>query len=692
MRKSGRKSIHSQTRPPVLAILLLTLLAGIDPSPGQSRLRDLTELSIEELMSVEVSLAGRKPVRLSEISAAIDVVTGDEIRRTGAMNAPDALRFVPGMEIARMDANKWAVTARGFNSIYANKLLVLLDGRSLYSPIFSGVFWESQDILMEDVDRIEVIRGPGATLWGAGAMNGIVNIATRDARDTQGLFLSAGSGTEDKWYAAGRYGGTLGRNAHYRIDVKHALHDGFETGGGKPASDDWTLTSGGFRADWSPSRADRFTLQGRVVAGDIGQEGSPTLLPGVAMSFADYRTRTRSGYMLGRWHRVLSPRSDLTLRVSVDRTQRRDALVIGGRYTTIDVDAQHHIRAGERHDMVWGLGFRMTRNRMDEDRMASMNPSERLFRTSGAFVQDDIDLVLRRLRLTLGSKFETNDFTGLEVQPNVRLLWMPSGRHSVWASAARAVRIPDPGDLDLLIHYDLPPLRLSLSGNHGLEPEEMTAFECGWQARWSGAWRTGLNGYVNRYRGLHNYNIGDIRAITDPPAIEIPFYLDNAMTGIVSGVEVSIDVRPSERLRFLAALSALHVRLEPSAELTARYEALAAGLGWDRAGIDSWLMSQAGKSPERLGSFHFSWNPADRVDADVMVRFVDELRSLAVPAYTGVDARLGFRPGGDWELFVVGQNLAGRTHREFDEAPSPFGSTRMQRGVLCGANFRFSPR
>ncbi|MBN2201030.1 TonB-dependent receptor [bacterium] len=687
-----RIKMKDRSLPSLPALLIaLTGLAGSFPSAGQSRPQDLTMLSLEELMNVEVLTATRKPGLLSEIPAAIDVVTAEDIRRSGAMNIPDALRGVPGMEVARVDANKWAVSARGFNSIYSNKLLVLLDGRSLYSPIFSGVFWESHDLLMEDVSRIEVIRGPGATLWGAGAMNGIVNIVSRDAGSTPGLYLDAGGGTEELRWFNGRFGGFAGKRAAYRVYARHSARGGFENTEGGEGRDDWRGTNAGFRVDLSPARRDHVTVQAEGNWGNVGQEGAPTLVPGLMLDFPDYRTETQSQYGLVRWRRTLSDHSDFAVRVSLDRTQRRDTLIIGGRYTTLDVDGQHHFRAG-RHDAVWGFGFRVTRNRMDADLMAAMNPRNRTFRTFSAFLQDEIDLVRRRLRLTAGTKVELNDFTGFEVQPNARLMWMPLNRHSFWAAASRAVRLPDPADYDLSIHYDMPMLRMTIKGNPDLAPEELTAVEFGWQVRPAAGFKAGVNAYHNVYRNVHAYNIGEIRVIENPAAVEIPFFLDNAMSGTVTGAEFSAEGRIGTAFRCRMSVSGLDMRLDPSRDMLGRFWYFQESLGLDKDIVNAWLKSKEGKSPDWMGSLRCSWNASRSVDVDVMARIVDELPGIAIPSYTGVDARVAYRPASFLELYVTGQNLVRRTHREFDESPAAFGATAVERGVYGGASFRFVPR
>lgn len=670
------------------AAALGLVLAFSATAAGQTGGRDLTDLSLEELMDVRVSLATRKPGRLSEIAAAVDVVTGDDMRRTGAENVPDALRQVPGMEVGRLDASKWALSSRGFNGLYSNKVLVLLDGMSLYSPVFLNVLWESMDIAPEEVSRIEVIRGPGATLWGAGAMNGVISIATREAAETQGLSLGAGTGTEQRALLSGRWGGAIGKKAFYRVYGRAIRHDGFINSGGGPAGDHWNRQAGGFRLDWKPSRKNSLTLQGEACDADIGQEGNPTLVPGIVIDGPDYRVRTRTGHVSGRWRRVFSPRSDLDLRVSFNGALRKESFFQAGYSRILDVDAQHHVRVTGRHDIVWGAGFRRTFHQTQAGRIMTMEPASRAFRTFSAFIQDDIDLALRRLRLTVGSKFEDNSMTGFEVQPNVRLAWMPTTRNTFWTAVSRAVRLPDPSDFDLKIRYELAPVRFLMSGNPDLQPEELTALECGWKTTPSVRFHAEVSGFINRYGSLQNYNLGDIRVLQNPMILEVPFTLDNVMTGTVKGVECLADAGLRRNLRVRASAAYLSVRQRWSDEVIRRAEEIGGMLGLGNKFIHEWVGNENGKSPEWTGSMRLSWNPAPSVDADLMARYVDDLPQMAVPGYTGLDARIAWRPNGFCEVFVLGKNLAGRKHLEFDETPASFGATRVERSVTGGLNVR----
>lgn len=669
-----------------LAAAFILALAVSATAAGRNQGRDLTDLSLEELMDVRVSLATRKPGRLSEIAAAVDVVTAEDMRRTGAENVPDALRQVPGMEVGRLDASKWALSSRGFNGLYSNKVLVLLDGMNLYSPVFSGVLWESMDISPEEVSRVEVVRGPGATLWGAGAMNGVISIATREARETQGLSLRAGTGTEQKAVLSGRWGGSIGTNAFYRVYGRAIRHDGFINSSGEPAGDDWKRQSGGFRVDWKASRRNSLTLQGEVSGADIGQEGNPTLVPGIILEGPDYRIKMQAGYVSGRWRRVFSPRSDFDLRVSFNGTRREDAFFFGGNSRTLDVDAQHHVAVAGRHDIVWGAGFRQMAHRVLSRRIMTMDPASRTFRTFSAFFQDDIDLVLQRLRLTAGSKFEDNSFTGFEIQPNLRLAWMPSPRHTFWTAASRAVRLPDPSDFDLKIIYELSPARFLLNGNTNIRPEELAAFEFGWKTTPSVRFHAEVSGFINRYDRIQNYSLEDFRVFENPLVIEIPFLLDNVMTGKVKGVECVADAGLRRNLRIRASAAYLDVRQRWSDEVIRKAQEIGRMLGLEREFVAEWVGNENGKSPEWTGSLRLSWNPAASVEADLMARFVDDLPQMAVPGYTGLDARLAWRPNGLFEVFVLGRNLAGPKHLEFNETPASFGATLVQRSVFAGVN------
>jgi iron complex outermembrane receptor protein len=446
---------------------------------------DLTEMSIEDLMSVEVTTVSRKAQRLSDSAAAVFVITNEDIRRSGVTSIAEALRMVPGLEVARISANSWAITARGFNGQYANKLLVLMDGRSVYDPLYSGVFWNVQDALLEDVARIEVIRGPGASLWGANAVNGVINIITKPAAETQGGLATGGFGNEEKAFGALRYGGKIGNTAHYRLYGKYFDRDDSESLQGGEAHDGWNIARGGGRIDWRFSDQDELTVQGDYYDGEVGNEGTYySLSPPYATPLIE-SSPVSGGNLIGRWQRQIAPDSDLELQAYVDRAEWEIPLVKETR-DTVDVDFQHRFGMGKRQEILWGLGYRWTRGALDVGRGVTFDDEDRRDQLFSLFVQDNISLLPDRLSLTIGSKFEHNDYTGLEVQPNIRLLWLADDRNTFWSAVSRAVRTPGMVEHDARLTQQVIPgtpiMEITLEGNKDYRSETVTAYEAGY--RW----------------------------------------------------------------------------------------------------------------------------------------------------------------------------------------------------------------
>ncbi|MEW6159067.1 MAG: TonB-dependent receptor, partial [Verrucomicrobiota bacterium] len=440
---------------------------------------DLTVIPIEELMNIEVSLS-RTRQTVSESPSAIHVLTQEDIRRSGATSIPEALRQVPGLDVARITAHSWAVSSRGFNDFFANKLLVLMDGRSVYTPLFSGVFWDVQDTFVEDIERIEVVRGPGASLWGANAVNGVINIVTRTAHDTKGALISGLAGTEE--YIGGiRYGGTISEKASYRAYVKYLHRDDQRDAMGADASDEWDMLRTGFRTDWDFSANDSITFQGDYYEGHEDQRLLVVTPPPIPFRMVEGEARLAGGNLLGSWRHTFSEESDLGVQVYYDRTERHDRVHREIR-NTYDIDFQHRIALFERQEFIWGLGYRLTTDELGEgrDRTGAIQfiPSHRQDQLFSAFLQDEIAIIEDRLRLTLGSKFEHNDYTGLEIQPNARLLWTPHRNHSVWGAVSRAVRSPARFEHDVRAWFIPPPSMLV--GNPEFESESLLAYELGY--------------------------------------------------------------------------------------------------------------------------------------------------------------------------------------------------------------------
>lgn len=397
----------------------------------------------------------RREQKVSETAAAVYVISQEDIRRSGVTSIPEVLRLVPGIQVAKVNSNMWAISTRGFNLRFANKLLVLIDGRTVYNPMFSGVYWNSKDTLLEDVERIEVIRGPGAAMWGANAVNGIINIITKDAENTQGSLVTGGVGNEEKGFGAFRYGGKIRDDVSYRGYVKYFNRDEYIGSLGEDSNDNWEALQGGFRIDKDTANMNSFTLQGDIYNGDAGS------LNDINIPFPPYSTRLNvsedfsGGNILGRWEKTFSDTSDMALQLYFDREEETFAFIktFKNMTTTYDIDFQHRFKLNDRQDITWGLGYRYLLTNYKNSNNVVFDPTSRDLNLYSAFIHDEISLIQDRLKLILGSKFEHNSFTGVEMQPNGRLLWTPHERHSAWASVSRAVRTPSRADHDLSSFY-----------------------------------------------------------------------------------------------------------------------------------------------------------------------------------------------------------------------------------------------
>jgi len=398
----------------------------------------LKKLSLEQLFDLEVTSVSQKPESLSKTAAAIHVVTQSDLHQMGALSIPEALRDIPGVEVARLDSRQYAITARGFNGTVANKLLVLIDGRSVYTPLYSGVFWDVQDTFLEDVEQIEVIRGPGATVWGANAVNGVINVRTKDAAHTQGWLVTGGGGNLQTGFEGARYGGALGSHGFYRVYGKNFDREASVRTNRSDAGDDVHMSQGGMRLEWTPAGDNEFTLQGDGYTGSVRQPATTA-------------TELRGGNAIAQWTRHLSATSDLELRGYYDHTERRIPSVLGENLDTYDLELRHRLSAGRSQDIVWGLEYRLMLDEMRNSPFLAFLPANLTRRLYSGFIQDEIQVSGDRLRLTIGSKFEHNDYTGFETQPSVRLAWVPVTSHTVWAAASRAVRTPSRIDEDLFV-------------------------------------------------------------------------------------------------------------------------------------------------------------------------------------------------------------------------------------------------
>jgi iron complex outermembrane receptor protein len=629
----------------------------------------LKKLSVEELADIDVTSVSKYAEKFSAAAAAVAVLTQEDIERSGVTNIPDALRLVPGLDVARVDAHTWAISSRGFNDIFGNKLLVMIDGRTVYTPLFSGVFWEVQDTLLEDIDRIEVVRGPGATLWGANAVNGVINIITKSARDTQGLLIAAGGGTEDLGFTNIRYGVKVSDDAFLKVYAKYFNRDSSVLANDRDAHDAWDMYRAGFRFDWEPSKENLFTFQGDIYA---GQQDEPYAVPTTTFPFAGKIISTDNvsgGNLLGRWSHRFSPDSELTLQAYYDRTVRNSP-IFGEDRDTGDVDLQHRFAWGDRQKLIWGLGFRATHADIKNSLNVSLFPSDRTLSLYSAFVQDEISIVPEYFRVTIGSKFEHNDFTGFEIQPSARALWTPGHSQTIWASISRAVRTPSEAESDIRLNpappVPLPPGLLTIFGNPNMVSEELLAYELGYRIQPIEQLKLDLTGFYNDYDNLRT--LEPIR-----PGPVSPSKVANELFGETYGAEISATAQVTKRWR-----------------LQASYSYLEAQFHRERGSHDNLTESTVeGSSPHNQffirSLLDLGWN----IQFDSTLRYVDTLATPKIPSYVTLDLRLAWSPRKGVELAIVGQNLLDDRHPEF--APTFIGTqkTEVERSVYGMVVWRY---
>ncbi|HTB80694.1 MAG TPA: TonB-dependent receptor [Opitutaceae bacterium] len=629
----------------------------------------LKKLSVEELMDVEVTSVSLYPEKLLEAPSAIQVVTSDDIHRSGASSIPEALRLADNLEVAQKGSHDWGITARGFNTDLANKLLVLIDGRSVYTPLFSGVFWDVQDYLLEDIDRIEVISGPGGTLWGANAVNGVINITTKSAKDTQGLYTEAGGGTELRDFASVRYGATLAPNVYFRVYGKYFDRDSAVLANGSDAEDSWNMAQGGFRLDAEASPQNNLTLQGDVYSGN---EDIPT----------GGGEKVGGGNILGRWSHTFSDDSDTSLQLYYDRThlaspKPKGNFVPAGILTddldTYDLNFQHRFRLNERNRIVWGFGYRFTHDVVGPAPSVTFVPTKLGQDLFSGFAQDEIKL-LDNLFFTFGSKVEHNDYTGREVEPNARLRFNLTPRQMLWAAVSRAVRTPSRIDRDLREPTGLPPPfpQSVLNGGANFASETVIAYEVGYRAQLGSKTTTSISTFYNDYDHVRSTTPGR----PGFPSLGFPLVFQNNLEGKTYGAEVSASYQLFDwwRLRGSYDLLREHLSVKPG-----------------QVDFSNALNETA--DPEQQWSVRSSMDLPQNLSLDAGLRWVDVLHINngpnvgTVPSYFELDVRLGWNVTKRLELSVVGQNLLHDHHPEYG-FPGPT-QEEIQRSVYGKAVWRY---
>lgn len=660
------------------ALVLALLVMGSSPlrsradaaQDDQSSPDDLKQLSLEQLGAVEVTTASKEPEEVWKTPAAIYVITPEDIRRSGATSVPELLRMVPGVEVARIDSDHWSVGIRGFGSEFSKSVLVLIDGRSVYTPLFAGVYWELQNVMLEDVERIEVIRGPGGTIWGANAVNGVINIITKSAKDTHGALASGGGGNVDQGMGSFRYGGGNGKDFDFRI-YGMAFGRAAEFHPDHAPFDDWEMGQGGFRTDWQLNTRDSLTLQGDMYKGYDGERVNVSLfVPPSTVQFDDPHNVSGEN-VLGRWRRQVNEDSDFQLQIYYDRTSQLSPQLDETR-NTVDVDFLYHLKPNDRNELLFGAGARWSPDSITQKfDTLDFEPHQETDHIYSWFLQDQIAIIPDRLSLIVGSKFEHNNYSGFEIQPNVRAIWTPTEHQSLWVAVTRAVRTPSRLDTDLQLTDFLgqapgsPPLYLQVLGNKHFKSEQLLGTELGYRTLVTKTSYVDVAYFYNAYTDLYGYGPTAIVVQTSPAvAVIAQLPLMNATKGDTTGVEIAPDWKPFGWWELKGSYSFLHLFVQDNA----------------RAGAFNPLITAAdnGSSPHHQVEMQSQFNLPKKFEFDFTYRYVSALPAqTSVPAgptvgdYSTVDTRIGWRPNRNLELSFVGQNLLQDHHAEFggDDGP-----------------------
>lgn len=650
-------------------------------SPVVAEEIDYFSLSPEELFNATVTSATKTEDKWWNTPAAIYVLTGEDIMRSGATSLPEVLRLVPGVNVAQVGANSWAVGVRGFNATLSNKLLVLMDGRDLYNPLFSGVYWNAQDTVLEDIERIEVIRGPGAALWGANAVNGVINIITKKAQDTQGNMVSAIHGNQENGIVTARHGGKIGDKGHYRVFGKYLNRDDQRAVNGGGADDEWDAYRSGFRADIAGNDPrDSFTFKGDIYLDSTDRYTSSYSLQSPYVWTETETILSRGWNLQGTWQRAMEDGGKFTMQSYVDYSLRDQRLLEDER-TSFDVDAQYELPTISRHNLIVGGRYRYTTDDLSGSSGVSFAPASRSDNLFSGFIQDKITLLEDAWYLTLGSKFEHNDYTGFELQPNARLQWHINPSQTLWASVARAVRTPNRLEhgLNLTSFVSPPgalfplPTEIEFAASPDFDSEELTAFELGYRHQWNPRVTLDVAAFYNDYKDLSVALIEPPQLISngvDPDHYLLSYMVHNGMTGETYGFESALEWRPKDYLRLSASYSLLEMQLHAP----------------QSGGFN--LETAEGQSPHHQVNLRSQWDITKNTSFDTMLYYVDSLSAYQTDDYWRLDLRWGWRIMKGLEFNLVGQNLLDDAHREFS-SPTSVSATEIRRSIYGRFVWRF---
>ncbi len=671
---------HSVRRVIRTAALFAILASFSLPAWSQQKAADLADRSLEDLMNIEVTSVSKKAEKLSVTASAVFVITQEDIRRSGATDLPDVLRMVPGANVAQIDASTWAISVRGLNERFGNELLVLVDGRSVYTSSFGGVFWDALDLPLEDIERIEVIRGPGGSAWGANAVNGVINIITKKTSDTLGALAVTGGGSVQQGFGTVQFGGKAGSSTSYRVYTKYFNNDHFPDPLNQDGGDGWHALRGGFRIDTALTAKDSVTFQGDLYT---DREGTPVLnFPSITspgLVDAELLVNLSGGFLSGTWDHTLSPRSSTTVQVSYDRYERNDAL--RDDRGTLNLNFQHQYSGWSRQNIVWGLGYSRVASNSQGSLFISFIPADLTTHLFGAFVQDEITLAPDRLFLTVGTRLEHNYYTGINVMPSARVAWTPDHHQTVWAAVSDAVRSPSQLDAGFRSNFGsfTEPggtlAVLSFFGNPRIDDESLIAYELGYRRAILDRLSFDFAAYYDTYH--HQETVEPAPPFPEstpaPPHLVIPVTYQNLMHGETHGFEFSANWKPLSRWTLSPgyAFERIHMRVDPTSQDT------------------SSAAASEGSSPvhaAQLRSHVVVWRD---ISWDASGYFVDRLKDPAIPAYTRVDTQLSWKFGERAEFDLIGQNLLRDHHAEFMDATGSARTTEIKRSAYAKFSWRF---
>lgn len=668
----------------VLSMMLVTQIGFSEVAFAvdgeRETLQYLKSLSIEDLLQAEITSVSKKSESLFTAAAAITVITNEDIERTGARSIPEALRMVPGLAISSIDGSRYAIGSRGFNEYFETKLLVLVDGRSMYTPLYSGVYWNSLDTVMQDIERIEVIRGPGATIWGANAVNGVINIITKNSSDTQGGMVSTSIGNYDQPDVSARYGGTLAGETTYRLYAKGYDRNNFDSTAGEDAYDSSRSLRAGFRLDNQQSPKDTFSLQSEVFDGEADVE---TMLTGyLNPPFVRTKgTETYSGgHVLGSWEHAFSSHSNTTLQMYFDRTDRFHIVATEVR-DTVDIDFKNQLNLWDNHDIVWGAGYRWTQDDIDGSLITNFYPSSETDELWSTFIQDDINLVDNFAWITVGTKLEHNDYTGLEVQPSVRIRVQPDSKQLIWAAVSRAVRTPSRAENDMSINLGT---SMDAQGNIGIQrlegsesfdSEILVAYELGyrWQVRQSLSFD--LTTYFNDYDQIRTIEpkVSAYYELGGAPILVMPAEFDNKAEGESYGFEIQSTWQPIDSLKFIGSYSFIDLNLDYSS-------------GSVRAGQS---LGSEDYAPTHQFQLRNYWDLQSDLSLNSEFYYVSDLGDKTIDSYIRIDLQLSWQASDSLRLTLGGENLFGSSHQEFFDSQSNIVASEVPRTYWLKATFWF---